>query len=156
MGLGSCWYCKDTEHKLLNCASFLDLSLNERYKFIKSTKLCHKCLSSKHQTPACKRTNTCRVDGCSGAFYHTFLHRSIDSKKLYTCEKSTSTSNSIENTNVSSALVCNKIHAESSSGAVYLCVIPVRIAHKNKSILTYAFLDQGSTHLFATKTWLRR
>ena len=31
-GLGSCWYCKDTRHKLLNCVSFLDLSLNERYK----------------------------------------------------------------------------------------------------------------------------
>ena len=25
-GLGSCWYCKETRHKLLNCASFLDLS----------------------------------------------------------------------------------------------------------------------------------
>ena len=23
-GLGSCWCCKDTRHKLLNCASFLD------------------------------------------------------------------------------------------------------------------------------------
>ena len=26
-GLGSYWYCKDTRHKLLNCASFLDLTL---------------------------------------------------------------------------------------------------------------------------------
>ena len=72
-GLGFCSYCKDTRHKLLNCARFLDLSLNERYKFVKSTKLCHKCLSFKHRTPACKRTNTCRVDGCSGAFHHTLL-----------------------------------------------------------------------------------
>ena len=72
-GLGSCWYCKDTRHKLLNCASFLNLSLNECYKFIKSTKLCHKRLSSKHRTPACKRTNTCRVDGCSEVFHHTLL-----------------------------------------------------------------------------------
>ena len=68
-GLGFCSYCKDTRHKLLNCARFLDLSLNESYKFVKSTKLCHKCLSSKHRTPACKRTNTCRVDGCSAAFH---------------------------------------------------------------------------------------
>ena len=113
-GLGSCWYCKDTRHKLLNCVSFLNLSLNERYKFVKTTKLCHKCLSSKHRTPACKRTNTCKVDGCSGAFHHTLLHRSVDSKKLNTCEKSTSTSDAIENTNVSSALLSNKIRAESS------------------------------------------
>ena len=92
-GLGSCWYCKDTEHKLLNCASFLDLSLNERYtcEFMKSMKLCYKCLSSKHRTPACKRTNTCGVDGCSGAFHYTLLHRSINSKKLHARKKSTST-----------------------------------------------------------------
>ena len=111
-GLGFCSYCKDTRHKLLNCARFLDLSLNERYKFVKSTKLCHKCLSFKHRTPACKMTNTCRVDGCSGAFHHTLLDRSIDIKKFHTCEKSTSTSDTIENTNVSSALVSNKIHAK--------------------------------------------
>ena len=140
---------------MLNCASFLNLSLNERYKFVKSTKLCHKCLSSKHRTPACKRTNTCRVDGCSGAFYHTLLHRSFDSKKLHTCEKSTSTSDTIENTNVSNTLVGNKIRAENSSATVYLCVVPVRVAHKNKSILTYAFLDQGSTHTFCDKNLVK-
>ena len=33
-------------------------------------KLCHKRLRSKHRTPACKRTNTCEVDGCSVAFHH--------------------------------------------------------------------------------------
>ena len=154
-GLGSCWYCKDTRHKLLNCASFLNLSLNERCKFVKTTKLCHKCLSSKHRTPACKRTNTCKVDGCSGAFHHTLLHRSVDSKKLNTCEKSTSTSDAIENTNVSSALLSNKIRAESSSGTVYLSVVPVRVAHKNKSILTYAFLDQGSTHTFCDENLVK-
>ena len=154
-GLGSCWYCKDTRHKLLNCASFLNLLLNGCYKFVKSTKLCHKCLGSKHQMPACKRTNTCRVNGCSGAFHHTLLHRSVDSKKLHTCEKSTSIFDTIENTNVSSALVSNKIRAENSSGTVYLCVVLVRVAHKNKSILTYAFLDQGSTHTFCDKNLVK-
>ena len=73
VGLGSCWYCKDTRHKLLNCANFLDLCLNEHYKFVKLRNLCHKCLNSKHRTPACKKTNTCGVDGCSGAFYHTLF-----------------------------------------------------------------------------------
>ena len=154
-GLGSCWYCKDTRHKLLSCASFLNLSLSERCKFVRSTKLCHKCLSSNHRTPACKRTNTCEVDDCSGEFHHTLLHRSIDSKKLHTREKSTSTSNTIENTNVSSALVSNKIRTESSSGAVYLCVVPVRVAHKNKSILTYAFPDQGSIHTFCDENLVK-
>ena len=155
MGLGSFWYCKDTEHKLLNCASFLDLSLNERYKFVKSIKLYHNCLSSMHRTPACKRKNTCGVAACSGAFYHTLLHQSIDSKKLHTRKKYTSTSDTIENTNAASSLVSNKIRAESSSGAVYLCVVPVRVAHKNKSILTYAFLDQDSTHTFCDENLVK-
>ena len=83
------------------------------------------------------------------------LHRSIDSKKLHTREKSTLTSDTIENTNLSSALVSNKIRNENSSGAVYLFVVPVRVAHKNKSILTYAFLDQGSTHIFCDKNLVK-
>ena len=147
-GLGSCWYYKDTRHKLLKFVSFLNFSLNERYKFVKSMKLCHKCLSSKHRAPACKRTNTSGVDGCSGVCYDTLLHRYIDSKKLHTREKSTSTSDTIDNTNVSSALVSNKIRIESSFVAVYLCVVPVCGTHRNKSILTYAFLDQGFIHTF--------
>ena len=154
-GLGSCWYCKDARHKLLHCTSFLNLSLNEWYKFVKSTKLCHKCLNSKHRTPACKRTNTCGIDGCSGAIHHTFLHRSIDSKKLHIRKKSTSTSDTIKNTNVSSALVSNEVRTESSSGAIYLCVVPVRVAHKNKSAMTYTFLDQGSTHTFCDENLVK-
>ena len=118
-------------------------------------KLCHKCLSSKHQTPTCKKTNTCGADGYLGAFHHTLLHRSIDSKKLHTHKKSTSTSDTIENTNVSSGLVRNKSRTDSSFGAVYLCVVPVRVAHKNKSILTYAFLGQGSTHTFCDENLVK-
>ena len=35
------------------------------------------------------------------------------------------------------------------------CVVPVRVAYKNKSILTYAFLDQGSTHTFCDENLVK-
>ena len=42
--------------------------------------------------------------------------------------------------------------ATDSDANVYLCVVPVRVKYEEKEILTYAFLDQGSTHTFCDKT----
>ena len=50
-------------------------ALNERYKFVKSIKLCQKCLSSKHRTPTCKRTNTCGVDWSVLPYHPSSIYR---------------------------------------------------------------------------------
>ena len=70
-----CWYCNESSHWLLKCKSFQSIPVNECLLFVKQRKLCHKCLSSKHRTPECKRSKTCIVDGCTGSYHYTLLHR---------------------------------------------------------------------------------
>ena len=57
----SCFYCKHPSHKLLQCSKFKSFPLSKRVEFVKSNKLCYKCLSSKHRTPNCPKQNTCSV-----------------------------------------------------------------------------------------------
>ena len=45
---GVCWFCNDTSHKLLECKIFLSKSVKDRTSFVKSCKLCLKCLSARH------------------------------------------------------------------------------------------------------------
>ena len=70
----SCFYCKHPSHKLLECSKFKSDPLSKRVEFVKSNKLCYKCLSSKHRTPNCPKQNTCSVEGCTGTFHHFLLH----------------------------------------------------------------------------------
>ena len=83
---GCCWICKDTPHKLPDCGKFKNISVQKRSEFVKTSKLCHECLSSKHRTPECKRNKPCEIEGCTGSFHHTILHRpaSTDGKKKST------------------------------------------------------------------------
>ena len=52
-----------------------------------------------------------------------------------------------------SGAVCSVYSNESPqrANAVYLCVVPVRVNFGTKQVLTYAFLDQGSTHSFCNQ-----
>ena len=59
-----CWFCQDKAHFLGDCSAFAKLAFKERSEFVKSKGLCYKCLSSKHKTGQCKRTNTCKVQNC--------------------------------------------------------------------------------------------
>ena len=50
-----------------------------------------------------------------------------------------------------SLITCNKLSLE----GVYLCFVPVKVQRDGKTVLTYAFLDQESTHT-ALATPMRR
>ena len=71
----ACWFCVETSHKLLDCSKFAKLPVKKRSEFVKTKRLCYKCLGSRHKTGDCKRKNTCTVQGCTGMFHHTLLHR---------------------------------------------------------------------------------
>ena len=69
--------------------------MKERLSVVKQRKLCHKCLSSKHCTPECKRSKTCIVDGCTGSYHHTLLHRPTNVSEGKPNIKDTETSMSV-------------------------------------------------------------
>ena len=173
----ACFYCKESSHGLLTCPKFKNAPLQERSLFIKQNKYCYKCLSSKHRTQSCTKQNTCSIKGCTGTFHHTLLHPVLRSS-TFTNSKDASTSTSTPSgvTETDSILTCSIVSStktdsdmlssnstvsslktrqmtddEDFNNAVYLCVVPVKVTVENKEVLTYAFLDQGSTHSFCNK-----
>ena len=57
-----CVRCKK-EHQLWNCQEFKDLSLEDKYSFVKSEKLCFGCLGGNQQIKDC-RIKLCEIGGC--------------------------------------------------------------------------------------------
>ena len=107
-----------------------------------------------------QKVNSCTVEGCINQF-HTFLSialtlhftrkRSPVSKRTAPEVSNLNTDNPPENTIVLSTV----LKATNSDANVYFCVVPVRVKYKEKEVLTYVFLDQGSTHTFCDKTLIQ-
>ena len=161
----ACFFCKSPSHRLLECPEFKATPLAKRSSLVKGLKLCYKCLSPNHRAPSCSKQNTCSAVGCTGTFHHTLLHpwkqRSRPSS-TNTCDSpcpsiSNSASSQAES---SSSTVCSLSGVYQCNGKslqnVYLCVVPVNVTFKTKSVITYAFLDHGSTHSFCGKALLRQ
>ena len=65
--------------------------------------------------------------------------------------KSSSKSTANDDTTLACSLQSSSGHPAGNRNNVYLCVVPVDVKYKNKSVQTYAFLDQGSTRSFCDK-----
>ena len=149
-----CWYCDDCDHRLHDCPKFKEIPVKDKSSFVKSKRLCFKCLSSQHKTNVCKRTNTCSVPGCKGTYHHTLLHNPRPVKADAQVQVGRDTFEDAQLTKEveagcsgnNSVAACS--HDSNNSDGVYLCVVPVRVHCEGKTVLTYAFLDQGSTHSF--------
>ena len=148
---GSCWYCKNTSHILFDCKDFKQIPVEDRISFVKESKLCHKCLSSKHKTRECKRSKLCSVTGCKGLYHHTLLHKFATTKEHP--PKTSSEDKAVV------PVTCGFTKSESCSNSdnshVYLCIVPVRVSFGENVVSTYAFLDQGSTHSFCKRSLLQ-
>ena len=125
--------------------------MQDRTVFVKESKLCQKCLSSRHRTTDCKRDNPCSVKGCKGKFHHTLLHRYIyTSEKRKPASRDAATSTSDVDNNVVCSLA-NSNDCVKHSSNTYLCIVPVKVTYQHRTFTTYAFLDQGSTHSFCSE-----
>ena len=103
----------------------------------------------------------CSITGCTGTFHHTLLHpwkqrcapSSITTSESLCPSVFNSASSQAEN---SSSTVCSLSGVYKCNGKsfqnVYLCVVPVNVTFKTKSVITYAFLGQESTHSFCGKS----
>ena len=146
---GVCWFCNDTAHKLLEFKTFLSRSVKDRTSFVKSCKLCLKCLSARHRTPECTKERTCSVAGWKGAYHHTSLQCPREIKQKETSLQDTSSETSLaEGSSEKASSYSSTNQQPHSDFDVYLCVVPVFIRSGDKEYCTYAFLDQGSSHTF--------
>lgn len=66
-----CSLCHAHHEHIYKCSSFLKLTPNERYRFVRANNLCINCLSEGHRVSLCNSNSSCRR--CQNK-HHTLLH----------------------------------------------------------------------------------
>ena len=96
-----------------------------------------------------------------GTFHHTLLNLERIGKSNNVVAESSETTLDVtcvsENVNPATVTFC--YHSDSnaydkSSEDVYLCAVVVLVEYENKSVNTFAFLDQGSTRSLCDKSFI--
>lgn len=126
-----CPACKGVCKTLADCRRFQAMSITNRWSIIKDNRLCRKCLR-KH-FGACEVRTPCGRNGCN--FMHNAMLHDDARYTQYGANIDTNNQNTIES--------CNT-HLE-STGKILFKYIPVMIHGRNKTVETYAFLDDGSS-----------
>ena len=138
---GRCAHCDRKNHRIQNCKDLAKLSLNQRWKIIKSKRLCYKCLGegyarSEYKKEVCKKC---------GRRHQELLHSPFNKDKQLAESQS--------NLKVESTVM--KINDETVpfdsdkqdwlEADVYLKIIPILLLGTRDRKLIYALLDEGST-----------
>jgi len=151
-----CPYCSKG-YNLWDCSSFARKGLNARLQFMRQKRLCDNCAKRGHVSKFCFSKSKCTHANYRFK-HHTLLHRDLPSHvatkeasnfKRLTKSVGTSTESSNDNSTVSGLTATVFV-----SDSAYLNVITVRVSCGNKSVITYAFLHQGSTATFSEKRLL--
>ncbi|XP_063321729.1 uncharacterized protein LOC134619834 [Pelmatolapia mariae] len=120
-----CPYCNNQEHYLNACADFATLTCTARAAWIKEKKRCWKC-GRGHSPENCTLKKPCAT---CGEQHLLILHDVAAAESVLTV-------------NTSSSMVF--LDQVSHSGRVMLKVVPVRLQNGEKTLDTYAVLDDGS------------
>lgn len=105
-----------------------DLDRRQRWKRVIDNKLCRRCLE-KHHTNRCKLTSACGINGCPRR-HHPLLHNDDPEMTKEETDKEKKT--------------CNAHQTASGEGLLFR-IVPVVLYGKQKSLKTFAFLDEGSS-----------
>ncbi|XP_078495525.1 uncharacterized protein LOC144750934 [Ciona intestinalis] len=132
-----CFLCKGC-HPLDSCEKFKSQSLDERWDFVRSKKICFRCFQDSHGARHCRSQVYCDAPGCSGIYHHTLLHNPR-LKELHVKQRKKITPST-------------EYSASVNASAVFLNVVPVKVRFKDRELNTYAFLDQGSTTTFCEQS----
>lgn len=152
-----CAFCAG-KHTLAECQKISAQPHEAKIEFLRDKGLCFGCLKVGHLSKNCKRRMICQ--NCQ-ARHPTILHikRPLKTEtNLHKAELSSLVAKT-EESSISSALV--SLGEGEGTGAGKDCILPivpvrVRVCNGNKSVLTYAFLDPGSTDTFCTENLRRK
>ncbi|XP_058811204.1 uncharacterized protein LOC131676095 [Topomyia yanbarensis] len=131
----TCVVCKGDCLSIAKCKRFVEFSYNSRWATIKELKLCRKCLR-RHNGP-CNQQRQCGTNGCT-FLHHPLLHSNGKSE----VEVESTSSNTASNSGVNFEHTCNLHQGQSSE--ILFRFIPVILYGPSKSVLAYAFIDDGS------------
>ncbi|XP_062711049.1 uncharacterized protein LOC134289063 [Aedes albopictus] len=124
-----CPVCKKETHKVKDCRSFLEASIDDHWKLVHQANLCRRCLIGHGKWP-CKAT-VCGMDGCE-LRHHRLLHPG----------RPESSSSAKDQPKVTGTV---GVHRHQSRPTLFR-IIPVIVHANGTSVRTLAFLDDGSSY----------
>lgn len=134
-----CACCKSKGHDITTCRQFKELSREDRLELLKRERACFCCLKGQHISTFCQQKKKCGIEGCKW-LHHPLLHK--DTKKK---EKDDGDEKEGEKS------FGGHHNKENEFSEVSYRVLPVKLSHRNKSIVTWAFLDEGSGSTLLSK-----
>ena len=126
--------CCGKQHGLHVCEGFCRKTFADKKRFVRTKRLCFPCLKGGHMIKECRSSKTCAKSSCNSTDHHTLLHpdQPLVEDPAPVCS---ATSRDFG------------MHVDKAPSA-YLDILPVRVCHGNKEVLTYALLDPGSSMTF--------
>lgn len=143
----ACLFCEVVGHTLDACPLLKRRSHREKIAFLKENGVCFACLCIGHISKDCRKRLSCET--CS-LKHPTILH--IQSKERQNEFETEALCAAVSKTVMSSGLT------GAGSYDCKLPIVPVQIKSNkgNKTLTTYAFLDQGSTAVFCTENLMNK
>lgn len=147
-----CIFCKG-DHFMESCHQMELQQHKDKVEFLKNNGMCFACLLKGHMSSACKRRLTCQI--CQKR-HPTILHIQVPVKSpsiQAANQGAPVTQSSACTVNSSSPLTSPKKHIGAGVSDCKLAIVPVKVKSIKSShaILTYAFLDPGSSASFCTQ-----
>lgn len=153
----SCPFCAG-KHSLADCLKMNKQPHEAKIEYIRQHGLCFGCLRVGHLSKMCKTRMTCQQ--CQ-AKHPTILHIKSPTRPAVAGSNSKVDQKAAvskpEETSLSSALVSLE-GGERTGKDCLLAIVPVQVklCNGSKGVLTYAFLDPGSTDTFCTEKLMRQ
>ena len=119
----------DGTHNIWNCPIFKNMNVTDRFAAVRKERLCYECLGKAHAIKDCK-VHPCGINGC------TKKHNRL----LYSENQMDEGSRAVK---VSAATI-----SQSNQVISFLQIVRVSIQSGVNRLITYAFLDSGSTVSF--------
>ncbi|KAL0822298.1 hypothetical protein ABMA28_004406 [Loxostege sticticalis] len=150
-----CLFCQH-EHQLTNCQKFIALTVDDKWRFIKDNKICHRCLQKvPHNFRFCKRNKAgCTIATCN-LKHHTLLHNDNFVRSAHVNEQTQSEPTTVSNVKqVHGCTDAEQVHLAFNDTPVdptlrpLLKVVAVTVSGPAGSLNTFALLDDGSTATF--------
>ena len=142
---GVCYYCRG-QHRLEECSEFQALSYKERKLFVRSRRICFKCLTIGHMVNDCLAKNHCANPGCMSQYHHTLLHFDNLSENATSSDATVVSSGHCLHSVLPTCKKVNNLQRPS-----YLDIVPVRVRANKREFCTYALLDSGANKTFCEK-----
>lgn len=157
----SCQMCKNSEHRLYQCAKFLDLPAIQRVKFVNENRLCFNCLLPGHIVTVCTSTGLCYK--CKRR-HHSVLHinnsfsKSPDNNVIKQDSSSTVSSDNDEGKAAiasSSVVLCSAVAKELEQNYTSLLATVVVQVVSSTGVKHYMrfLIDSASQSHFITYKW---